>query len=376
MMVSSPRAQQHSTRAVFFIFGFALAAWAPIIPFVKARAGLDAAVLGMVLLCLGTGSLIAMPVAGALTARHGCRKVLIATALLICATLPALSLVESTWLLAVTLFCFGAVLGAMDCTMNMQAVMVERDCAKAMMSGFHGFYSIGAFAGAAAVTALLSAGAAPWFACLAVVAVILGLFGLFSRHWRTDRVSQDAPIFALPKGVVLFIGALCLIVFLAEGSMLDWSAVFLHEQRGVAVSHAGLGFAVFSSTMTVTRLLGDGLVQRLGRVRTVAMGGVCAFAGFLMATLVPAWEAALPGYVLVGLGCANIVPVLFSLAGRQKDMPENLAIPAITTMGYAGVLAGPALIGFVAHSTSLRTAFTAVAISMLLVATSARWLKV
>jgi len=239
MMVSSPRVQQHSTRAVFFIFGFALAAWAPIIPFVKARAGLDAAFLGMVLLCLGTGSLIAMPVAGALAARHGCRKVLIATALLICATLPALSLVESTWLLAGTLFCFGAVLGAMDCTMNMQAVMVERDSAKAMMSGFHGFYSIGAFAGAAAVTALLSTGAAPWFACLAVVAVILGLCGLFSRHWRTDRVSQDAPIFAVPKGVVLFIGALCLIVFLAEGSMLDWSAVFLHEQRGVAVSHAG-----------------------------------------------------------------------------------------------------------------------------------------
>ena len=104
--------------------------------------------------------------------------------------------------------------------------------------------------------------------------------------------------------------------------------------------------------MTVTRLLGDGLVQRLGRVRTVALGGVCAFARFLMATLVPAWEAALAGYVLVGLGCANIVPVLLSLAGQQKDMPENLAIPAITTMGYAGVLAGPALIGFLAHSTS------------------------
>lgn len=376
MTVGSIRAQQHSTRAVFFIFGFALAAWAPIVPFVKERAGLDAAVLGLVLLCLGTGSLIAMPPAGALAARHGCRKVLIGSLLLICATLPALSLVRSTWLIGVTLFCFGAVLGAMDCTMNMQAVMVERDSGKAMMSGFHGFYSIGAFAGAATMTALLSIGAAPWSACLAIVVVILCLFALSSRHWRTDRVSQDAPIFAVPRGVVLFIGTLCLIVFLAEGSILDWSAVFLHEQRGVAVSHAGLGFAVFSSTMTVTRLLGDGLVQRLGRVRTVALGGVCAFAGFLMATLMPSWEAALAGYALVGLGCANIVPVLFSLAGQQKDMPVSLAIPAITTMGYAGVLAGPALIGFLAQSTSLMTAFTAVAISMLLVATSARWLKV
>ncbi len=375
-MGSSLRAQQHSTRAAFFIPGFALAAWAPIIPYVKVRAGLDDAVLGLVLLCLGAGSLMAMPLAGALTARQGCRKVLIATALLICAAFPALSLVGSAWLLGVTLFCFGAVLGAMDSTMNVQAVMVERDSGRVMMSGFHAFYSVGSFAGAATMTALLSIGTAPRSACLAVVAIILGLFGLSARHWRTDRVSQDVPIFAVPRGVVLFIGALCLIMFLAEGSMVDWSAVFLHEQRGVAVSHAGMGLAVFSSTMTVTRLLGDGLVQRLGRVRTVVLGGVCAFAGFLAATLIPAVEAALAGYVLVGLGCANIVPILFSLSGQQKDMPENLAVPAITMMGYAGVLAGPALIGLLAQSTSLTTAFTAVAAGMLIVAISMRWLKV
>jgi MFS family permease len=325
---------------------------------------------------MGAGSLMAMPLAGALTARHGCRKVLTATLLLVCPILPALSLVESTWLLGVTLFCFGAALGAMDCAMNMQAVMVERESGRAMMSGFHAFYSIGGFAGALAMTTLLSMGAPSWAACLAIDGVILGLFAFSSPHWSTDRVSQDAPSFAVPRGVVLLIGALCLVTFLAEGSMLDWSAVFLHEQRGVAVSRAGLGFAVFSSMMTITRLLGDSLVQRVGGVRAVAMGGICAAAGFLIATLVPAWEAALAGYGLVGLGCANIVPVLYSLTGKQKDMPERLAIPAITTMGYAGILAGPALIGFVAHSTSLVTAFTVVAAGMLLVAASMRWLKV
>jgi fucose permease len=257
----------------------------------------------------------------------------------------------------------------------MQAVIVERDSGEAMMSGFHAFYSIGGFAGAAAMTTLLSAGAASWLACVTVDAVILGLFALSARHWRTDRVSADTPIFAVPRGVVVLIGALCLITFLAEGSILDWSAVFLHEQRGVAVSHAGLGFAVFSSTMTIMRLLGDRLVERLGRVRTVTLGGVCAAAGFLIATLIPAWEAALAGYTLVGLGCANIVPVLYSLTGQQKDMPERLAIPAITTMGYAGILAGPALIGFIAHATSLMAAFTAVAAGMLVVAISMRRLR-
>jgi predicted MFS family arabinose efflux permease len=353
-----------------------VSAWAPIVPFVKTRAGLNDAALGLVLLCLGAGSLVAMPLAGALTARHGCRKILIAALLLICPILPALSLVKSTWLLGVTLFCFGAALGTMDCAMNMQAVVVERESGKAMMSGFHAFYSIGGFAGAGIMAAVLSLGAPSWSACLVVDAIILGLFAFSSPYWRTDRVAQDAPVFAVPRGVVLLIGALCLITFLAEGSMLDWSAVFLHEQRGVAVSRAGLGFAVFSSMMTVTRLLGDRLVQRLGRLRTVAIGGVCASAGFLIATLVPVWEAALAGYMLVGLGCANIVPVLYSLTGQQKDMPERLAIPAITTMGYAGILAGPALIGFIAHSTSLMTAFTAVAASMLVVAASMRWLRV
>jgi len=346
------------------------------VPFVKTRAGLDDAALGLVLLCLGAGSLIAMPLAGALTARHGCRKVLITALLLICPILPALSLVQSTWLLGATLFCFGAAIGAMDCEMKVQAVMVERESGKAIMSGFHAFYSIGGFAGAGTMATVLSMGAPSWSACVAVDAVILSLFAFSSPYWRTDRVSQDAPIFAVPRGVVLLIGALCLITFLAEGSMLDWSAVFLHEQRGVAVARAGLGFAVFSSMMTVTRLLGDRLVQRLGRVRTIAMGGVCASAGFLIATLAPVWQAALAGYMLVGLGCANIVPVLYSLTGQQKDMPERLAVPAITTMGYAGILAGPALIGFIAHSTSLAAAFTMVAAGMLMVAGSMRWLKI
>jgi predicted MFS family arabinose efflux permease len=371
----SLRAQQQATRAVFFVPGFALAAWAPLVPYVKAKAGLDAAVLGMVLLCLGSGSLLAMPLAGAFTARRGCRTVLVATVLLMCLTFPALSLATSAWLLGLTLFGFGAAVGAMDCTMNVQAVMVERDSRQVMMSGFHAFYSIGGFAGAATMTTLLTVGLAPPSACLAIVAVILVLSTWSSRHWRTDRAAREGPVVALPRGAVLFIGVLCLILFLAEGSVVDWSAVFLHEQQGVPVSRAGLGFALFSAAMTATRLLGDVLVQRLGRRRTVAFGGVCAFVGFLVATRVAAWDVALVGYLLVGLGCANAVPVLFSLAGRQRDMPPSLAIPAVTTMGYAGVLAGPALIGFLAQATSLAAAFSAVAAGMLVVAASTRWLR-
>lgn len=124
--------------------------------------------------------------------------------------------------------------------------------------------------------------------------------------------------------------------------------------------------------MTAMRLFGDGIVERLGRTRTLVFGGITAAAGFTLATLVPSFPVALAGYVLVGLGCANIVPALFSMAGQQRVMPESIAITAVTTLGYAGILAGPAAIGALAHGTSLGFAFLCVAALLLGVAASAR----
>ncbi|RYF37854.1 MAG: MFS transporter [Comamonadaceae bacterium] len=174
---------------------------------------------------------------------------------------------------------------------------------------------------------------------------------------------------------MLFIGLLCFVCFLAEGAVLDWSAVFLTEVRGLPVALGGLGYVAFSAAMTVCRLTGDAAVRRLGTRRMVLAGGLCAAAGLAVATLVPAWPAALAGYALVGIGCANIVPVMYSLAGRQRAMPEVVAIPAISTLGYAGILLGPALVGGLAHASNLSTALLAVGVLMVGVAVSARWLR-
>ncbi len=131
------RLEQMSTRVAFFIAGFGVAAWAPLVPYAKTRIGLDEGTLGLLLLCLGVGSIIAMPVAGALAARFGCRRVLSVGTLLICAALPLLAIVSSVPLLVVSLFLFGAGLGTVDSTVNLQAVIVERASGKTMMSGFH-----------------------------------------------------------------------------------------------------------------------------------------------------------------------------------------------------------------------------------------------
>jgi MFS family permease len=370
------RLEQLSTRIVFFIAGFVMAAWAPLVPFAKARAAIDDGVLGLILLCLGVGSIVTMPLSGALAARFGCRLVIAASTVLLCLTLPLLATVATLPLLVAVVLVFGAGVGALDVAINIQAIIVERASGRPMMSGFHGQFSLGGIAGAAGVTALLGAGSSPPAATLCVSIATIALLAMAVLHLLPYGARREGPTFAVPHGVVLFIGVLCFVAFLTEGAVLDWSAVFLTSARGMETSYAGLGYAAFALTMTIGRLTGDRIVQRFGGANVIVFGGLCAALGFTLAALAPFWQPALLGYALVGVGCSNVVPVLFTSVGRQTVMPEHVAVPAITTLGYAGILAGPAVIGFVAHAASLPTAFLILAIALLGVAAGGRLLRV
>jgi predicted MFS family arabinose efflux permease len=370
------RLQQMSTRIAFFIAGLGIAAWAPLVPYAKARAGLDEGTLGLLLLCLGVGSILAMPLAGILATRFGCRRVATGGTLLICAALPLLATVSSIPALIATLFMFGAGLGTVDSTVNLQAVIVERASGKHMMSGFHGLFSLGGIVGAAGVSALLGLGLTPLAAMLVVVVLLIGALLKCVPHMLPYGSESSGPAFAIPHGIVLFIGGMCFIVFLTEGAALDWSAVFLAQERGIDTAYAGMGYAAFALTMTVGRLLGDRIVRKLGATRIILFGGLLAATGLFLATFAPSWQAALLGYALVGAGCSNIVPVLYTAVGKQTVMPESIAVPAITTLGYAGILAGPAVIGFVAHASSLSFAFGLMAVLLVAVAIGGKVLKV
>lgn len=370
------RLEQMSTRIAFFIAGVGIAAWAPLVPYAKARAGLDEGTLGLLLLCLGVGSILAMPLAGILSTRFGCRRVTAGGTLLICAALPLLATVSSIPALIAALFMFGAGLGTVDSTVNLQAVIVERASGKNMMSGFHGLFSLGGIVGAAGVSGLLGLGISPLGATLVVIVLLLIALAKAVPHLLPYGSESSGPAFAVPHGIVLFIGGMCFIVFLAEGAALDWSAVFLTQERGIDTAYAGLGYAAFAFTMTAGRLTGDKIVRRLGATRVIVSGGLTAAAGLFLATFAPSWEAALVGYALLGAGCSNIVPVLYTAVGKQTVMPESIAVPAITTLGYAGILAGPAVIGFVAHGSSLSFAFALMAVLLVAVAVGGRVLKV
>lgn len=365
--------QQHrlSTRLAFLVAGITMSAWAPLVPYAKARAGLDASQLGLLLLCLGIGSLAAMPVTGAMTTRFGCKPVVFASGLMVCLILPLLAYVSSPLLLALSLLAFGAAMGTLDVSMNVQAVIVEKHSGQTIMSGFHGLFSVGGIVGAGGMALLLSTGLAPLTATV-LVAVLCLVVIVVARPFLLAETEpgEGGSLFVRPRGAVMLIGLLCCVSFLAEGAVLDWSALLLTD-GGLAAHQGGLGYALFAVAMTIGRLTGDRVVRRFGGTRVLVAGSICTAAGFLVAVLAPVPPVALLGFVLVGIGASNIVPVLFRAAGKQEDMPPGLAISAVTTAGYAGILAGPALIGFVAEAISLHLAFAALGAAMLLIAFSA-----
>jgi len=361
------------TRLVFLIAGLSMSAWAPLVPFASQRLQLTGASLGGLLLCLGIGSLAAMPVTGALVARFGCRRVMLCSTLVVLTVLPLLATLDVMWLMAATLMVFGAGLGMLDVAMNVQAVEVEKAAAKPMMSGFHGFFSLGGILGAGAVSLLLGAGLTPLQAVGVIMLLMVLLLLCSLPTLMTERLHQpDQPWLVIPRGWVAFLGCLCFILFLAEGAVLDWSALLLLQSPGMSVAHAGLGYAIFSIAMTIGRLTGDKVIQRFGRYPVMLTGALAAAAGMTLAVLLPWPQAALLAFLLVGFGLANTVPMLFNAAGNQQDMPANLAISAMTTLGYAGILSGPALIGFISQWLSLSGAFLLIALLLLAVAASAR----
>ncbi|MEN4634826.1 MFS transporter [Pantoea agglomerans] len=361
------------TRTIFLINGLGMSAWAPLVPFARDRLQLSGASLGALLLCLGIGSLTAMPVTGTLVARFGCRRVMCFSTLLVLMMMPLLATADSHLVVAAALMLFGAGLGMLDVAMNYQAVQVEQAADKPMMSGFHGFFSLGGILGAGTVSLLLSQSFTPLAATLVVMAVMLLLLLWRLPVLMNERLHQpDQPWLVIPRGWVAFLGLLCFILFLAEGAVLDWGALLLLQNPEMSPAWAGLGYAVFSVAMTLGRFSGDKIIQRFGRYPVMLTGALTAAAGMSLAVWLPWPEIALLAFLLVGFGLSNTVPMLFNAAGNQQDMPANLAISAMTTLGYAGILSGPALIGFISQWISLSGAFLAIALLLLAVAASAR----
>ena len=348
---------EHATRAFFFIGGFGSASWAPLVPVLRERLAIGDDVLGLLLLCIGIGSLATMPLSGALSARLGCRRVLAAAGLLYAGVLLSACLVNDFWIAVPLILVFGALMGCIDVVINVAAVIVEKEIGRRIMSGMHAFWSLGGFVGAGLYGVWVGILGLTAFQSTAIAsALILVLTAFFGRH-LIPYGGGGGSLIAIPRGIVVFVGITAFIAFLSEGAVMDWSGVYLTVVRGMDLSLAGVGFSVFSAAMLLMRFLGDRVVQCIGQCSIAVGGALLTFVGILLVMFAPVDALLYLGFFAIGIGSANIVPVFFSLMGRQNVMPIGTAVSAVSTMGYLGILAGPAAIGFVSSATNLMTAF-------------------
>ncbi|WP_399557510.1 MFS transporter [uncultured Selenomonas sp.] len=351
----------HAARAFFFIGGFGTATWAPLVPLLRERLMVGDDVLGMLLLCIGVGSLLTMPLSGALAMRLGCRRVVMTAAILFAAILLLVSCVDALSLAVPIVLIFGAVMGCIDVVVNIVAVLVEKGIGRRIMSGMHAFWSLGGFVGAGLYGVWVGLlGLSPFQSTAIAAGLILLLTAVFGRHLIPYGGGGGA-LLALPRGIIVFVGMTAFIAFLSEGAVMDWGGVYLTTVRGMDLALAGTGYSVFSAAMLTMRFLGDRVVQRIGALLVAVGGALLAFGGILLVMFAPVDALLYVGFFAIGIGSANIVPVFFSLMGRQNVMPVSAAVSAVSTMGYLGILAGPAAIGFVSSLTTLQTAFAMLA---------------
>lgn len=372
---------KRATQLIFLICGIGLSSWATMVPFAKERLGLNDASLGLLLLLLGGGAITLMPVASGFIQRYGSRVVMRASAIVIAACLPFLLLVSNTLVMGILLFIFGGGIGVIDVAMNAHAVQVQNAYKKPIMSAIHGLFSVGGLLGSIGLGFLIQLGLSPIAAAVCISILLLWMVvtqykfllnreaeNAITEAHHKDSTPTSKKSFSWLQRRVIFLGVLCFLVFLAEGAMLDWSALFLKENRGVPIAWAGIGYAAFSIAMAIMRLVGDGILSRFDSRIVVITGSLLGAFGLLLAVLTPWWITALLGFIILGIGAANIVPVFFSEGGRVKGVPPAVAIPAITTLGYAGQLAGPAGLGYIAKQSSLSMALGFTAILLILVA--------
>jgi predicted MFS family arabinose efflux permease len=362
----TPRA---ATAVCFFVNGALVGTWVAQIPFVQDRFDASKTTIGVVLLFMAGGAFVAMPLTGHVLERRPSASVL-RLASLAYPPLLLLPLAASgpVWL-AAALVVFGAGNGAMDVSMNAHGVAVERSLARPIMSSLHACWSFGGLGGAGAVAAAVALGVDPRVEGALAAIVLWGVVAAATTRLGAASVhaaeEERAAGLALPSRAVMLIGLLCFLVMTTEGAVADWAGIYL---TGTGASHAlsATGFAGFSLGMALARLGGDGLVARYSRARVLVGGATLAAAS--LAVLLATGEAlvAVPGLVLVGVGVANAVPLLFSAAGRVP--PSGPSLAAVFTIGYLGFILGPPVIGVLADATSLTAALALVCGALVLVA--------
>ncbi|WP_432719397.1 MFS transporter [Jeongeupia wiesaeckerbachi] len=358
-------APRYASMALFFVAGATYATWGIHIPTLRDRFALSPAWLSVAMFAVALGAIVAMQPLGRQVAKLGSDKVVGISAWCFAAATGLLMLMPNFWLTLVVLIGFGIANAAYDVAMNAQAATVEAGSDKPIMSTLHGLFSVGGMVGASVGGGLISLGVPPWLHFVGM-GVLIAIVGVIAR----PKLIADPTVGAMNQdkhahsGRLLWvIGFLAFLGLVAEGAMYDWTAIYLRDVAQSAAL-ASFGYATFSGGMAVGRFSGDALRARLGMLKLLMVSGCVGLAGIVLALAWPHPWAALIGFLFMGLGCANLVPIFFVAASKLPGMHAGEAIAAVARLAYVGMLIGPVLIGFVAEHAGLRLAMVLVALSI------------
>lgn len=369
--VSSRSRQRAATLTTFFSHGLLFASWAAHLPAVKGSLSLSDSALGTILLCTPVGSVCAMVLIGRLLPKLGSRRLVRISVVGYCAAGPLVGLAGSPAELAGALFAWGAFQGALDVSMNTQAVAVEKVQTRPLMSRFHGAWSIGALTGAALGAAAIAAHIALAPQLLVLAVPVLAAAAVLSPSMVDDRLTKrrrESGRGRWRNRAVLILGALALVTMLCEGAAADWSAVYLRGSAHLTTALAGLGYTAFALTMAAVRLTGTHLLGRYRPQRLLPALALVASIGMTAALASGSGTLGLAGFACLGAGTALVVPTVFSAAGRLPNLPPGVGIATASALGWIGFVCGPPLIGALASISGLRTALGVLPALVLLVA--------
>ena len=351
---AATKAELWSARIGFFTGGFTVASWAPLIPFVQSGLELSPMLLGTLLLGLGVGSFVGMPLAGTLSQRIGCRNAIGLSGLLSCLLLVCLTLMPSYVFECAALFLYGITLGCLEVSVNIYGTHLEKKSEGRIMSGLHAAYSIGEVVSAGLITLCFVSGLTPLMTITSLMTVLAFVLVAILSRITNEKIKSEKKEGRTTSGTT---GARCAVIFLTEGAMLDWSAIYLRDSAGVPQEASAFGYTLFVIAMAVSRLMGDRVTEKVGPNVVLLAGVAMIIASLCVMVFFPVPAAVFASLFVMGLGIANLAPILISAASRDKKMESVKAITAVTTVGYGGLLAGPALIGAVSSAVSLEGAF-------------------
>ena len=357
--------QRAATFGVFVVNGAIVGTWVAHIPWISDRFDFSKSTLGLVLITMSIGVIVALPIMGQAIVRLGSVRATRLTAPFCTAVLLLPLLAPEPWLLPFALIALGAGSGSMDVSMNAHGVAVERVLGRPVMSSLHAGWSLGGVAGAGLVAIGSAAGLDPRLeTALAAGLLALALVVCLPRLGAGSQTEEAPAGFVWPSRAVILLAALCLMIMVTEGAMADWGGIYLTRDLGTSTAVAALAFTAFSGGMMAARLIGDWLNRRLGAARLMRWGTALAGVALAVMLLAGSVPVALAGFFLVGVGVANGVPMVFSAAGHAPGKESGPNIAAVSSMGSIGFLAGPPFFGFLADATSLPLALGTLCIGL------------